>query len=331
MVLHPEFIHTLCSLRRLELGNCRLGQFTPRTAEVLSQVTLLGLTDILAARPRKKAGTTWWEGLKYLDCLAQLHIKDQDCAGMPASALDCTGLRGLTLVRSAADHWPSPSHLVATPNCLGDLQSLQLSELRLEQAMPSQFWHSLGQVTKLVWSDLQLLSPDAPVLRLLAAHQAMPVPAEISRLQHLQQLCLEYAQLDQVPACAQALTNLKRLSLEGNNIQTVPEGHYLLGVEHLSLAANSIQQLPDGLQACRSLRTLSLARNPELQLSVEEVGALVRACPALERVQVTECNGLLLGHLVEEQEGHQHATDFWKVQKLYPTLLVWEDERQEWE
>ena len=34
-----------------------------------------------------------------------------------------------------------------------------------------QFWHSLGQLTKLVWSDLQLLSPDAPVLRLLAAHQ----------------------------------------------------------------------------------------------------------------------------------------------------------------
>ena len=33
----------------------------------------------------------------------------------------------------------------------------------------------------------------------------------------------------QVPPCVQALTNLKRLSLEGNNIQTVPEGHYLLG------------------------------------------------------------------------------------------------------
>ena len=31
---------------------------------------------------------------------------------MPASAIDCTGLRGLTLVRSAADSWPSPSHLV---------------------------------------------------------------------------------------------------------------------------------------------------------------------------------------------------------------------------
>jgi hypothetical protein len=43
-VLHPDFVNTLCALRRLELGNCRLGQFTPRTAEVLSRVTFLGVT-----------------------------------------------------------------------------------------------------------------------------------------------------------------------------------------------------------------------------------------------------------------------------------------------
>ncbi len=63
------------------------------------------------------------------------------------------------------------------------------------------------------------------------------------------------------------------------------------GIEHLSLAANAVRQLPEGLRVCRALRTLSLARNPALTLAVQDVGVLVRACPRLERVQVTECNG----------------------------------------
>ena len=47
----------------------------------------------------------------------------------------------------------------------------------------------------------------------------------------------------QVPACVQALTNLKRLSLEGNNIQTVPEGHYLLGTLSKAVAVGAAKLL----------------------------------------------------------------------------------------
>ncbi len=67
---------------------------------------------MLAAKPRKKAGTTWWEGLRYLEGLSQLRIQEQDFASMPANALECTALRGLTLLRSAAGDWPGPSRLV---------------------------------------------------------------------------------------------------------------------------------------------------------------------------------------------------------------------------
>jgi hypothetical protein len=62
--------------------------------------------DVLAARPRRRAGIQLWQGLRHLASLRELRLEHQNGAGMPANALACTGLRGLTLLSSSANDWP---------------------------------------------------------------------------------------------------------------------------------------------------------------------------------------------------------------------------------
>lgn len=63
--------------------------------------------DLLAARPRRRAGITLWEGLRHLSSLQQLRLEHQGGGGMPANALACRGLQGLTLIACAAEDWPA--------------------------------------------------------------------------------------------------------------------------------------------------------------------------------------------------------------------------------
>ena len=140
-------------LRRLEIANVRLAQFTPRLAQALSQLSHLSCSgatcccgvakpltarsvpaaraphwethppithicpaayaaaaDVLAARPRRRAGIQLWQGLRHLASLRELRLEHQSGAGMPANALACTGLRGLTLLSSSAKDWPLALH-----------------------------------------------------------------------------------------------------------------------------------------------------------------------------------------------------------------------------
>lgn len=125
--------------------------------------------------------------------------------------------------------------------------------------------------------------------------QAVRLPGELSALQGLSSLRLEFAQLDAVPAalqvgrrkaaaecaallalhapawarrgCAppptaagvlpppmrvrvQALSQLTRLSLQGNRIATLPPGRYLTSLRRLTLSNNAFAELPEGLAAC---------------------------------------------------------------------------------
>ena len=66
--------------------------------------------DVLAARPRRRAGIQLWQGLRHLASLQELRLEHQSGAGMPANALACTGLRGLTLLATAAVDWPLAPH-----------------------------------------------------------------------------------------------------------------------------------------------------------------------------------------------------------------------------
>ena len=63
--------------------------------------------DVLAARPHRRAGTTLWEGLRHLASLSELRLADLGSSGgMPAAALACPHLTGLTLISTAVAHWP---------------------------------------------------------------------------------------------------------------------------------------------------------------------------------------------------------------------------------
>lgn len=150
--LAPDFPEGLSQLRRLELGCLRLAQFTPRLAQALSQLTHLACTgegaeqeeggrrvlagsrstpqrltislsastngaDVLAARPRRRAGITLWEGLRRLASLRELRLEHQAGGGMPANALACAGLQGLTLLAAAADDWPAADLLRYSERC----------------------------------------------------------------------------------------------------------------------------------------------------------------------------------------------------------------------
>ena len=62
--------------------------------------------DLLAARPRRRAGITLWQGLRHLASLKELVVENQGGGGMPGNALACSSLRGLTLLCAAAEDWP---------------------------------------------------------------------------------------------------------------------------------------------------------------------------------------------------------------------------------
>jgi len=69
--------------------------------------------DVLAAHPRRRAGIQLWQGLRHLTSLRGLRLERQAGAGMPANALACRGLRGLTLIECEARDWPSAPYTLS--------------------------------------------------------------------------------------------------------------------------------------------------------------------------------------------------------------------------
>jgi hypothetical protein len=178
---------------------------------------------------------------------------------------------------AAAEDWPETmlQRYTGEDGCLGSLQSLHLVSLKLVNPIPPAIWPALAPgLTSLVWHDIRkpdgwdaalahaaALEAQAEPMEGAELFQAVALPLELSRLQQLRELRVEYAQLDAVPPAVQALTRLTLLSLEGNRISTLPEGQYLTGLRCLSLANNEFSELPDGLAACSSLQELTLTGN----------------------------------------------------------------------
>ena len=62
---------------------------------------------MLAAQPRRRAGIQLWVGLRHLASLRELRLERQVGAGLPANALACRQLQGLTLLGCEARDWPT--------------------------------------------------------------------------------------------------------------------------------------------------------------------------------------------------------------------------------
>lgn len=64
------------------------------------------VADLIAARPRRRAGLPLWEGLRHLASLRELRIESQGGGDLPASVLACSGLTALSLITCDAANWP---------------------------------------------------------------------------------------------------------------------------------------------------------------------------------------------------------------------------------
>lgn len=313
-ILHPELLSVVSCLQRLKLSNCRLAQFTPPQVAVLARLTHLGCRDVMAAQPRKGGNTTLWEALRSLGGLRELVMEDQTNArvGLPLNALACTGLQGLTVLRSSMTDWPSAASITVDPGCLGGLRSLHLGFLTLEQPIPAVFWHALTSLTHLRWQQIRLtggghrennvLLPKPPI---------MEVPHGISRLAVVRTLAIDYCELQAVPTCVQALTTLESLSLEGNRIADLPAGQYLMGIHHLSLAANDLRVVPEGLLTASNLRLVSLARNPLLEVTQDAADVLLERVPHLERLCVTPKSAAGGAEVLARLNAQRHGVVHW--------------------
>ncbi|KAL4858951.1 Volume-regulated anion channel subunit [Chlorella vulgaris] len=290
--LAPGFLEGLSQLRHLELGTVRLAQFSPLLARALGRLTHLACSDVLAAQPRRRAGIQLWQGLRHLPSLQELRLENQTGVGMPENALACSGLTRLSLVSCQLNTWPLSlqSHAASSGGCLGRLQALHLGSLRLVRPVPPLLWSLLAPgLTELTWHSITRQPGPAEVAEgeegsLQQLMLAAVVPPELALLQRLRVLRLEYCQLDAIPPAVQALTQLTSLSLEGNRITSLPQGPYLSGLVRLSLANNACTEVPHGLSGCSSLRELSLADNPLLQIGREAAQLLVVSLPCLQHV-----------------------------------------------
>lgn len=72
----------------------------------LPSLSLMHDADVIAARPRRRAGITLWEGLRHLGSLRELRIESQGGGDLPASVLACSGLTALSLIACDAENWP---------------------------------------------------------------------------------------------------------------------------------------------------------------------------------------------------------------------------------
>ncbi|PSC69897.1 Kazal-type serine protease inhibitor domain-containing [Micractinium conductrix] len=285
--LAPELLEGLSQLRRLELDTVRVAQFTPRLAQALAQLTHLACTDVLAAQPRRRAGIQLWVGLRHLASLRELRLERQVGAGLPANALACRQLQGLTLLGCEARDWPTaPYSYTGEGGCVGSLASLHLESLRLAAPIPFALWKLLAPgLMALTWRSVRRGLNGVVLMDEQDLNEALEVPQELAYLTSLRELRLEYARLDGLPPAVQALTRLTRLSLEGNRVAALPLGQYLTGLQALSLANCQLEALPEGLAACSRLRDVSLASNAGLAVSPAAAAELSRSLLHLERLQ----------------------------------------------
>jgi hypothetical protein len=308
-VAAPEALGTLRTLRRLELSNVRLPQFSPSMVAALGNVTYLGLTSVLAAKPRRKSGFPLFQALGGLRSLRHLAVTSagQD-ADLPASALAVPGLRVLDLSECCLlGLWLPPASALAAAAAAGNsapptfpalstLQELHLTDVGVEEHPPRALGSRQPALTALTWRQVHFAAPRHRHWEHGGACEmaAYMEPALIK----LKSLRMEYSGLTQERLAAVALpvhfaTAVTELSLTGNRlggrsgaglIEDVLEG--MKQLRRMSLANCGLRRVPaSALAAVPTLEDLDLRDNP--RLVVEEGG---KEAAALLRVPVVKRN-----------------------------------------
>lgn len=279
VIMHPDMVASLSNLHRLELSNVRLPQFSPAMVNALGHVSYLGLSNILAAKPRRKSGFTLWDALPGLRSLRHLCVSGagQD-AGFPASALACSGLRSLSLSEcSRVGKWGVVNGMIPTDIYKGmaTLESLHLNDVGLLDVPPAVVWRNFPRLTALTWSAVH---KSAPRHRYWDHGGACLITSDMDPV--LRALCvlrfafsgLSREQLSIVGHALHAANQLQELNLEGNRLSG-SEGRSVANalirdkvhLVRLSLANCGLNGVPSEIFSLSSLKELDLTQNPGLR------------------------------------------------------------------
>ncbi|WP_232520396.1 leucine-rich repeat domain-containing protein [Ralstonia solanacearum] len=266
----PEVAFEMAHLKKIEMVDCDLRELSP-ALENLFQLETLNLTGAknLKDLPRAVGQLPHLQELTLSDtgihalppmggasALQNITVKDSPLASLPADfgalrnlahlSLSGTQLRDLTsgignLSALKTLSLQDNQNLNALPKSLGNLSNL--TELTLTGNHIRELPSMSGA------SSLQKLTVDEPALASL--------PADFGALGNLAHLSLSNTKLRELPAGIGGLSELKTLSLQGNQkLEALPQsfGH-LSGLEELSLTGNRISSLPPmhGVSALKKL------------------------------------------------------------------------------
>ena len=308
-LVHPDTLCALSSLRRLELTNVRLPQFSPAIVAALAGVTHLSLSGVLAATPRRKSGFTMWHALRGLRALETLVVADAGHdAELPGAALACPALTALTLLRCSrlGDWQPGASATTSSSSnewkALGMLQELHLEDVGLLEEAPEAFWRALSALTARCWREVRRARPHQQAWdtggTLRIPRQVVPVLGALRSLRYEYGGALTAGgaaaeaepdaaaaaeppppSLDQVLA---ACTSLRALSLEGQaEVFACGDGRFhfdltALPLERLSLNNCQLAEVPAPVACHSTLQELSLLDNPRLTVDKKTAESLRR-------------------------------------------------------
>lgn len=126
----------------------------------------------------------------------------------------------------------------------------------------------------------------------------------LKRMVHLTELQLQDCQLERLPSALLALTSLRTLDLQHNNLRTLEELLSLVDLHHLSclkLAYNRVLTLPNSVGVLRGLEILDLSSN--------QIKTLPPALFTLHRLRRLLLAGNLLVELPSEVKALQMLTE----------------------
>ena len=165
----------------------------------------------------------------------------------------------------------SGNRFTSLPESVCDL--VELKELHIGENQLSSLPHQIHQLTKLEFIHLQqnhfkefplpLCSLSALTIVNLECNKIQSIPSEIQQLTTLKEMYLKSNCLSRLPLSIVLLCNIEVLHLSDNLLVELPqEFKSLTSLAQLYLAGNRLKMLPKSLSELKSLRGLTVGRNP---------------------------------------------------------------------
>jgi hypothetical protein len=273
--LPPEHHRQLAALRSLEELHLYFTPYQPTAFDfqpsALAALTRLRSVLLVAPRDSMCQPLTIGPGMSKLAALQELQVESR-VDRLPADLWSCLHLTRLDLDLGHSAGLPAapagPSNGAAV---LPALRELRLARCRLQGGALPQALCQLSTLCRLEVLSCGLASS--------AAHAGLP--DGFSRLTQLEHLSLEANALCALPPALCTLSALRHLDLSCNQLAWLPPGPYLRPLETLLLSANRLAQVPPVLAEAASLEVLDLSSNPALELSRQDVQAILSRMPRL--------------------------------------------------